>query len=82
MSFSENWIWREVPGMRLISPKPEPSSVLAGSVGLPLVRHLGQKIIHLSENISFVRDEHVMIRIWQPNDTSRWCTSLKRICLC
>jgi len=47
-----------------------------------LVRHLGQKIIHFPENISFVRDENVMIRIWQPNDTGRWYTSLKRICLC
>src|ERR1700733_4958379 len=55
---------------------------LGGLPWLRLMRDLGQKIIHLPENIRFVRDENVMIRIWQPNDTSGWNTSLKRICLC
>jgi hypothetical protein len=30
MSLREYWIWREVPAVRLICPKPEPYKVLAG----------------------------------------------------
>ena len=29
--FTENWIWREFPAVLLITPKPEPAIVFAGS---------------------------------------------------
>ena len=40
MSFSENWIWREVPAVLLISPKPEPRRVLAGRPMLTMLKRL------------------------------------------
>src|SRR5689334_48739 len=40
ISFKENWICREVPAVRLISPKPEPLIVLAGSPKLTTLKRL------------------------------------------
>ncbi len=40
INFKENWICRELPAVRLISPKPEPLMIFAGSPKFTMLKRL------------------------------------------